>query len=202
MKHPKFRKELLLAIVLSALYFFLSIFYYHLERFGPGFSYEIIKKIVYISLFVVFGYQVYKINVRRKKSKGKVKLRWIFYTPALIVLSAILYYFSPIKLDSENLESKTILKGCYEGNSGRARIRLRKNKNFEISWTPDKSESSDWFYGVYGQHLDTFFLTYEERTPGKVGGRIINTGRNLVSVDTSQSKDKDYIVFLIGDCNK
>lgn len=202
MKHPKFRKELLLSIVVCALYLFLNIFYYHLERFGPGFSYDVIRKIIYAILFIILGYQVYKIRMRRKKSKGKIKLRWIFYMPAVIALAGILYNFSPIKIDSEKLESKTILRGCYEGNSGRARIRFRKNKSFEISWTPDKSESSDWFYGIYSQHKDTLLLTYEERTPGKVGSRIINNGENLISIDTSKNHDKDYILFLIGDCNQ
>ena len=201
MKHPKFRKELLLSIVLSGLFLFLNIFYYHLERFGPAFSYDVIKKVVYASLFINLAYQVYKIRARRKKSKGKIKLRSVFYMPAVITLAAILYNFSPVKLDSESFESKSILNGCYEGNSGRARIRFRKNKNFEVSWTPDKSEASDWFYGFYSQHKDTIFLTYEERTPAKVGSRIINTGENLISVDTSKNKDRDYIVFLVGDCN-
>ncbi|MFT3912198.1 MAG: hypothetical protein QM737_22415 [Ferruginibacter sp.] len=151
----------MLAATVSAIYIVTSSFRYYLNKFFPGLPVNAAIKAVYVVLFLLLVAQFFSIIKRRKKSKGKVKLRGLYYLPAAILIIAILYKISPIKFESEWLEGKVLFKACYNGGSTRSSFRLRKNKKFEINWTVDGE--SEIFYGTYEQRKDTLFLTYENK---------------------------------------
>lgn len=199
MKHPKLRKELFLAITFSTIYLLLNIFQYHLENILQGLPVNIIIIAILILLVILLGIQIFKIFRRRKKSKGRIKLKFIFYIPAIILLFAILYTFSPFKLDSEKLESKIILRGCYEGGNSNATIAFRADKSFEIKW---KGETGylDRYHGIYRTAKDTFYLTYFDNSPEKFGSVVINSGQSLICLDKSIQLENYFIIFYIGPC--
>ncbi|MEO8769615.1 MAG: hypothetical protein ABI402_06010 [Ferruginibacter sp.] len=153
-----------------------------------------------MSLFILLGFNIYKVIQRRKKSRGAIKLRLIFYLPTIITLAALSYKYSPVRFSSEKLDSKTVLSGCYGGNLGELYIRFRANKHFDLRWVVNRNMSSEWYYGTYEKDKDTLQLTYEEQTPKMIGARIFNNGRNLISIDTAGRFGNDYIIFLVGDC--
>ncbi|MBC7536201.1 MAG: hypothetical protein H7258_10955 [Ferruginibacter sp.] len=199
MKHPKLRKELLLAVSFSIIYLLLSIFQFHLDKFLQGIRIDIIIGILLSILLIMLVIQVFKIISRRKKSKGRIKLKFVFYLPAIILAGTVIYAIIPFKLDSEKLESKVILRGCYEGGNSKAFIRFRANNNFEIKWKTE-ADNDEWFTGIYRQNKDTFFLTYYEKIPDKFGSIILNTGQSIKSLDKSQSLENAYISFYVGRC--
>lgn len=199
MKHPKVRKDLIAAISITLIYLVLSAFTYHLDKFFPGIPVRIIIHIFFGILVLLFIMQLVKTIRRKKKMHGKSNLKWVYYSPLFVLTFGILYFFSPFKLDSEKLQSKVYLRGCYQGNSDQAIIRFRKNKSFEIIWTTE-SGSDDWYFGTYTQNKDTLFLSFDDKAPDKIGSTVVNTGTTLLPVDKLQRPEKLYILFTVGYC--
>jgi glucan phosphoethanolaminetransferase (alkaline phosphatase superfamily) len=198
MKHPKLRKELFLAIFFSAIYLLLNIFKYHLENILQGIPLDIISWILFLVILMLFVTQIFKIIRRRKKSKGRIKLKFIFYVPGIILLFALLYTFSPFKLDSEKLEGRTVLRGCYDSGTHRSTIRFRENKSFEIKWTAESGDK-ERYYGNYLQVKDTLFLTYINKTADKFGSIVLNNGQVLKCLDRPPLQNY-YVTFYVGTC--
>src|SRR4051812_28379321 len=182
MRNPKLRRELLLAIIFSSFYLTINVFRYHLDKILQGIGIEGITLACFIILLLLLGIQIFKVIRRRKKSKGRIKLKFVYYLPAIILLVAILYTFSPIKFNSEKLESPIITKGCYEGGNSHAIIKFRANKKFEIKWTVE-SGADEWYFGTYKNEKDTLMLTYFDRFPEKFGSIVLNTGQSLSCID-------------------
>lgn len=199
MNHPKLRKELLLAISFSLVYLFLRIFTYHLDKFLPGIRFDLISRVFFVLLLGLFGSQVYQIFRRRKKSRGRIKLKFVFYLPSLIILVALLYSFIPSSFNSEKLESPLVIQGCYEEGTTRGFIHFRQDKTFEIKMKTE-TDNVEWFYGNYQQKKDTLFLLYIDKQPYKFGSIILNTGQSLVTVDALHRME-NYIQFQVGSCN-
>ena len=199
MKQSKFKKELNLTVGFCSIYLLLKIFQYHLDKFFTGVPIDIIIKVLYVVLLVMFVTAIFTIFRRRSRSKGRIKLRFALYLPFIILLITVLYRFSPVKLDSEKLESKVVLHGCYEATGSQATIRLRTNKNFEIKWMSDAG-ADEWYSGTYSQNKDTFFLIYEDKIPDKFGSIILKSGQNLICLDNPQHKKEYYVLFTIGSC--
>ena len=199
MNHPKLRKELLLAVSFSTIYLLFSIFQFHLDKFLQGIRIDIVVIILVVILTILLVIQSFKIISRRKKSKGRIKLKFIFYLPAIILAGTLFYAVIPFKLDSEKLESKVILRGCYEGGNSKAFIRFRADKSFELKWKTE-ADYDEWFTGIFRQNKDTFFLTYYEKIPDKFGNVILNTGQSIKSLDKSESLENAYISFYVGHC--
>lgn len=199
MKHPKFRKELFLAIIFSAIYLSLRIFHYHFDRFFQGISIDIITYIVLGILVILLVVQIQKIIKRRKKSKGRIKLRFVYYIPAIILLLSILYTFTPYQFDSEKLEGKIILKACFEGGNSQATLRFRSDNSFEMKWIQENGYD-EWYFGVFKMVKDTIFMTYTERFPEKFGSVVLNTGQALKCIDRPHTENGYYVPFYIGDC--
>jgi hypothetical protein len=201
MRNPKLRRELFLATIFSLVYLSLSIFNFHLERIFQGINIFWIRMICLAIIIILFVRQIFKIMHRRKKSKGRIKLRFIFYLPAIILFISIVYTLIPVKLDSENFESKVVLTGCYENGLSHARIRLRADNNFEIKWT-NESNNVDWYFGSYKSSRDTIFLTYFDRFPDKFGSIVLNRGQTLSCLDKPQTLDNFFVQFYIGNCKE
>ncbi len=201
MKGSKIRRETTIAAVFSLTYLLLKIFHYHLDRFFQGVSFSIVTTIAFLFVLMLFGRQIYKIFNRRKRSRGRIKLRFVYYVPAIILIIPILYTISPVKIDSEKFESKVVLQGCYESGNNQARIRLRANDSFEIKWTVEAG-TDDWYFGTYKLSRDTIFLTYVDRFPDKFGSVIINRGQTLTSLDRPGGNENYFIQFYIGNCRE
>ena len=199
MTHPKLRKELIIGISFTTVYLLMNIFQYHLDKFATGIPIHFLTNVILFVLIIFFGVDIFKIYRRRKKLKGRSKLKFPFYLPAIIALFGILYTFSPYKLNSEKLEGQVILRGCYESNTNKAVIRFRTNKTFEIKWSGEAGYA-DWFTGTYSQHKDTFFLIYFDKYPDKFGSIILNTGQILLSLDKPHLLENYYVPFYLGEC--
>ncbi|MBS1741671.1 MAG: hypothetical protein JST81_01440 [Bacteroidetes bacterium] len=201
MKYPKVRKDLVATASITSVFLVLSFFQYHMDKFFPGIP---VKLIIYIFLglmVILLLMQVSKIVRRKRKMKGNSKLKWIYYGPSFILLAGIIYFFSPFKLRSEILESPVILRGCYQGGTDQAVIRFRKNNHFEVIWT-NEDGNEEWYPGIFVQKKDTFFLTFDEKSPETLGSKIVNNGVNLVS-EGSQNEEgskHNYVLFTIGYC--
>lgn len=163
----------------------------------PGSPAGLITNVLLIIMIILLGAQVVKIIQRRSKSKGRIKLKKVFYIPSVILLIGILYTFSPFKLDSQKLENHVVLEGHYEGSVEHATIRFRENKTFEIEWKMDNGEH-EWFTGDYRKFKDTFVLVYNEKDPSKFGSIILNKDNSLISLDKPKRTTPYYVLFTVG----
>lgn len=199
MKHPKLRKDIIAAAIITFFYLLLLIFKYHLSKFLPGMPFKIFTIGTQLILCIFIIAQVYKLFTKKKKSRRSSVLRPVHFLPIFICLFGLLYTFSPVKIDSEKLESNVILRGCYDGSTERALIKFRKNNKFEIKWS-NYEENEDWYTGTYHQNRDSLFLSYDEKSPEKIGGTLLNTGLSLISVNNPKQLNKFNIIFTIGYC--
>src|SRR4029078_842733 len=121
--------------------------------------------------------------------------------PTIIVALTLTYtLLSPLRLDSEALESKVVLRACFEGTQNQAYILFRESNIFEINWT-GAFLYDEWFYGTYKQKEDTFFLNYETEKPYRFGDTLINNGESLITINKFKMDSNQYFVpFYLGYC--
>lgn len=197
MRYPKLRKEILLASIFSIVFLLWQIFSYHLDKFLPGVRIDIIGYILFAIVAGLFLKSIFTLLQRKKKSRKSSRLKYIFYVPSIILLLAIAYFFSPVKLSSDLLESRVKVRGCFQQGDTHATIVFRKNMTFEIKW---KNEEGfvEWYHGFYTQNKDSLRMIYFDRNPERFGNVLVNTGTYLMNV---QERPNDRLVqFRVGDC--
>lgn len=120
-------------IIICLVYLLLTIFYYHINKNLSGVLYIFLTLLIPITFIAIVVYEIKGIlSIIRNKKTLSLKL----CLPTLICSITLLYTFlSPYKLDSENLESKVLIRACYEGTQNQAYILFREDKTFELNWT-------------------------------------------------------------------
>src|SRR5690349_10783674 len=103
MRHPKLRKEIILACIFSLLFLLWQIFDYHLDKLLPGVRTDIIRYILLAIVAGLFIKSIFTIISRKKKSRKASRLKYIFYAPSIILFITLAYFFSPVKLSSDML---------------------------------------------------------------------------------------------------
>ena len=92
-----------------------------------------------------------------------------------ICLPTIIYIVFPILasfIDLEKLESKVVLRGCYEGTQNQAYILFRQNNTFELNWT-GVFFYDEWFTGRWRKNGDTIVLQYNNKMVKQLGDKVI-----------------------------
>ena len=108
--------------------------------------------------------------------------------------------FSPYRLNSECLESKIVLRACFEGTQNQATLKFREDKTFEINWTGAFFADS-WYIGTYKQTSDTFYLYYTTEKPYRFGDTVLNNGQSLITLNKNKIDSSQYFVaFYLGYC--
>ena len=121
--------------------------------------------------------------------------------PTIIVTVTLAYtLLSPLRLDSEALESKVVLRACFEGTLNSAYILFREDNSFELNWI-GVLFYDDWFYGTYKQKDDTLLLKYKTEKPYRFGDTLINNGQSLITINKFKVDSNQYFVpFYLGYC--
>jgi hypothetical protein len=147
-------------------------------------------------MIVIYGIKGL-IQIYRNRQNLSIK----FCLPTIIALTTLTYtVFSPWRLDSESLESKVLLRACFEGTQNQAYIKLRQDKLFELNWTGIFGYDK-WFIGTYTQKVDTFYLYYETEKPLRFGDTIVNNGERLITINKFKKDSSQYLVpFYLGYC--
>jgi hypothetical protein len=121
--------------------------------------------------------------------KGLIQLfrnrRYLTFTrclPTIIVIITLLYtLFSPYQLDSEDLESDTSFRACYEGTQNQSYIKFKVDNTFEIHST-GAFFASFWYLGQWRKNGDTLFLKFDNEKPRLLGDTIIINKDYLIPI--------------------
>lgn len=191
-------KQNTIAITTCCIYLFLTIFYHHIDKYLTGVIFIILSLLIPITFITVL---IYFIKGLIQIFRNGHSLTFKFWLPTIICLVTLTYtIFSPYRLDSENLESKIILRACFEGTQNQATIKFRENKTFEINWT-GAFLADRWYTGMYKQKNDTFYLNYTTEKPYRFGDTILNNGKSLIILNKFKIDSSQYFVpFYLGYC--
>ena len=133
MNENKSTRRAIIVTTVCIVYLLLTIFYHHIDKYVTGMTFIILTLLIpttFITIVVHFIKGLIQVFMNRKNLAFKI------FPPAIISATTLIYtIFSPYRLDSESLESKIVLRACFEGTQNQATLKFRKNKTFEINWT-------------------------------------------------------------------
>lgn len=175
-------------------YLFLTIFYHHIDKYTTGLLFIVLTLLIPITLVAMVVYAIKGIIQLIKHRKEVTINRWLPTAVALVTLSYT--FLSPYRLDSERLESKVVLRACYEGTQNQAYILFRADSTFEMNFTGIVADK--WYYGTYNRNADSLFLRYRTKQPLHFGDTLTIKGDNLLT--TKKDTSKFYIPFYLGYC--
>lgn len=175
----------------------LTIFYFHIDKHLPAVIYIpliLLIPVLFIAIIVGLIRQLIEIYRNRKYLKLSGIIPFLIF-----VLTFVYTCFSPFRLDSESLESKVVLKACYEGTNAQTTFRFRNDKTFEFHST-GVFFFSDWSLGNYSQKGDTLFLKFKGKKNHRIGDTILNNGAELITLDKTQDSLIKRLHIYVGDC--
>jgi len=198
MKKINLKNRTINASIVCIVFLLLIIFYHHIDKYTTGLFFISLTLLVPITFVTIVVYLFKGLILVFRNIK---ELTFKIYFPVIISLVTLGYlFFSPYRLDSENLESEVVLRACFEGTQNQAYILFRDDNTFEIHWTGAFFANS-WFYGNYTQSADSIYLDYKTEKPYRFGDSIINTGQNLITINKVKIDSNQYFVqFYLGYC--
>lgn len=198
MANKKIEKRVIIITAVCVAYLLLTIFYYHIDKYTTGPVFIILTLLIPTTFIAIIIYFI-KGLVQIYRNRKSLSLKNISLT--LTCLMTLAYtIFSPYRLNSESLESKIILRACFEGTQNQATLKFRKNKTFEINWTGTFFADS-WYIGTYTQKADTFYLHYTSEKPYRFGDTIVTNGVELITLNKFKIDSSQYFVpFYLGYC--
>ena len=191
------RRAVVVATICTV-YLLLTIFFHHIDKHLTGALFILLTLLIPTTFVAMI---VYTIKGLTQLYKNRQRLSFRILLPTIISISTLIYaVFSPWRLDSESLESRVILKACFEGTQNQAYLKLRQDRTFELNWT-GAFGFNEWFRGTYTQKADTFYMHYETKMPFRFGDTIINNGENLITINKFRKDSSQYFVpFYLGNC--
>ena len=201
MENSKNNKRILaISIIICCAYLLLTIFYYHIDKYTNGAVFLILTLLIPITFFAILFYCIKgAINIFRNRKN--LITTWNFIPFAICTITLAYTFFSPYRLNSENLanRNKIVIRACYEGTQNTAVLKFRENQTFELHWTG--FFSSDWFYGTYEQRVDTLLLNYLTEKPYRFGDSIVIKKDLLITINQQNRDSSQYFVpFYLGYC--
>jgi hypothetical protein len=190
----KFRKWMIIEIVTISTYILTTSFYYHLDKYTTGLPFVILTLLIPVTLISII---VFLLKAGFQIIRNRQKSSYQLFLLAVIPFITLIYVFICPNFNSESLESKTILRACYEGTQNQSTLIFKENKTFELHST-GVFFSSKWFYGTFEQKADTFFLHYKTEKPRRVGTILVIVDENLITIDKDTSQI--YLPFYLGYC--
>lgn len=198
MNEIKTTRRTLIVTTVCVVYLLLTIFYHHIDKNLTGAVFITLTLLIPTAFIMMV---VYAIKGLAQIYRNRQNLSFTFCLPTIIALTTLTYtIFSPWRLDSESLESKVMLRACFEGTQNQAYFKLRQDKSFELNWT-GVFGYDEWFIGTYTQKADTFYLHYDTKKPYRFGDTIVNDGESLITINKVMvDSDQYFVPFYLGYC--
>ncbi|MBF4518643.1 hypothetical protein IRZ71_19995 [Flavobacterium sp. ANB] len=156
----KIKNTIILTTIICCVYLLLIIFYHHIDKNLSGVLYIFFTSLIPITFLTIIVFGIKGI-IKVIKNRHNLNLKKCF--PTIICSLTILYtFFSPYRLDSENLESKVELRACYEGTQNQAYILFREDKTFELNWT-GVFGYNEWWTGKWQKKGNLLLLKYDDK---------------------------------------
>lgn len=191
-------KRIIIATVLCVAYLLLTIFYYHIDKQLTGVIFAILTLLVPILLIAII---VFTIRGLMQIYQHRQSLTLNIAIPTIVCVLTLLYFFySPYRLDSENLESPIELRACYEGIQNQATLKFREDKTFELHWTGAFFANS-WWTGKWLKNGDTITFNYDKEIVKPLGEKVLIDNGYLRPIGNSVDTLKFFRrMFYLGYC--
>lgn len=187
--------RLIKPIILSAALALLVSGYHYIDKYLSGIIFFILTTLIPVLIIVII------VNIIReiiRLFKSRRNLSFNLFIPILIYL--IIPLFSSF-IDLEKLESKVVLRGCYEGTQNQAYILFRQDNTFELNWT-GVFFYDEWFTGHWKRNGDTILLHYNnDKMVKQLGNKVVIQNGYFKPVGNSVDSTKyRYTMFYVGYC--
>jgi len=197
-KNNNYQKRILITSIICCIYLLLTIFYYHIDKYTGGVIFLILTLLIPITFIAMIVYCIKGlIDIFRNRKNLTI---WTFISFTICAVILIYTLLSPYRLTSEKLESKVIIRACFEGTQNQATLKFREDQTFELHWT-GVFFYSEWFYGTYKQRTDSLFLHYSTAKPRCFGDSIIIKDDLLITINQYKLDSSQYFApFYLGYC--
>jgi len=174
----------------------LVIFYYHIDKHLSGAIFIFLTLLIPIGIIMIFIYFIKGVDTI-VANRSRISLKSVI--PTLLYLALLCYFFlSPYRLSSECLESKVVIRACYEGTQNQATWKFRSDKSFELHLT-GVFFSNVWYTGTWRKDGDILYLKYDRGTSQGVGDTLLVRGGYLHKINRL-SNENNVPVFYLGYC--
>lgn len=124
------------------------------------------------------------------------------YIPIIIVpLIFAETLFNPLKIDADRLYGKVIYEACFEGTQNQAKLKLRRDRKFDIHWT-GVFFYDEYFVGDFEEKNDTLYLNFNKgiapRNFGNMAVKVMGSGISFFDKENKLLKPNPY--FYEGKC--
>jgi len=200
MNGNKIRRRIFIETTVCVVFVILSIFYHHIDKYITGITFIALTLLLPITFVAMI---VFIISGLSRIFRNRRNLTLVFCLPTIIVLTTLIYsLFSPWRLDSENFESKVVMRACYEGTQNQSYILFRVDKSFEINST-GVFFSDFWYLGKWRQHGDTIFMIFDKEKPKIISDTVIIYKNYLIPIKQLRQVDSLNLFhryFYLGYC--
>ncbi|NHA06198.1 hypothetical protein G7092_20485 [Mucilaginibacter sp. HC2] len=157
------KPSIIRAIIITVFFVVLISCYEYIHRYISG---ALLSLFIFGVLITIVVFLIKEIITIVKKRKS---LSFSYFLPVLIY---ILVPFGGSFIDLKKLESRIVLRGCYEGTQNQAYIVFREDHTFELNWTGvffyDK-----WYTGRWNKKNDTIDMKYDGEIVPQLGDKVI-----------------------------
>lgn len=159
-------KRIKIAIVIGLCLSILTAGDHYIDKYLGGGIHFISICLILILVIVTIVYIIKElINIFRNRRNPTI----ILFLPIVIYIG-LPFLSGYIPLD--RLESKVVMRACYEGTQNQAYILFRNDKTFEVNWT-GAFFYDEWFTGHWERKGDTISLKYNNKPVEKLGNAVV-----------------------------
>ena len=182
------------ALLITVSFLLLFTYYHYIDKHINGFPFVILTILIPI-LFIVIVVNLLREVISITKYRRSLTL--LYFLPSMIYL---IVPFIPLPTP-EQLESKVVLRGCYEGTQNQAYVLFKQDHSFEVHAT-GVFFYTEWFTGSWKGNKDTISLTYDDnKLNSMLGNKVLIDGGYFKPVSGSVDTGKHHIpMFYMGYC--
>ncbi|MGF7040073.1 hypothetical protein [Mucilaginibacter lappiensis] len=181
------------AIITTIAFVVLFNCYHYIDKYTEGLVSLILTLLIPILFIVIIVAIVKGIIVIIKNRRN---LSFMICLPTLIYIVALVL---PIP-DTEQFESKVLIRGCYEGTQNQSYILYRQDHSFEIHST-GVFFYSKWYTGRWEKTGDTIVMAYNKDKNPKLGTKVVLQDGYFKPVENLSDTNKQQLsMYYIGYC--
>lgn len=163
------QQRVIIAVFMTVSFLLLFTYYHYIDKHINGLPFVILTiliPILFIAIVVNLLRGIVSI-IRNRRS-----LTFLYCLPSMIYLLAP---FIPLPTP-EQLESKIVLRGCYEGTQNQSYVLFKQDHSFEVHAT-GVFFYTEWFTGSWKGNKDTILLTYDHnKSNSMLGNKVLIDG--------------------------
>ena len=153
--------------------------------------------IFHLTIAVLFIWMITKIVIEIYRFiRGRNKLTYGLLSILIINTSIYDSFKNTLNVNLEDILEDVVFEACYEGTMNQAKLKLRKNKKFDLHWT-GVFFYNEYFSGEYVKINDTILLQFENQVPRMLDDTLIVSNQHIYRL---KSDSVFNTLFYTGRC--